>query len=137
MKQQIAARAPKESLQSKFTSFRLPSPLSRNAPKSFGHLSAKELGALKNQTAEDMKALLEQGGLEVAASFREVSQLVVSAESHRASSGCTVQQAWARASRDFGELSLARKSITMFLSYEPAEGDIERPQEHTFPSQPR
>jgi len=122
VKEMVAARMPDNSLQMLFTGFRLPSPLG----ESFKDLARPELADLRKKTRDSLETILQKGKLDVKDCMKEILRMLPCAEAYHTRLGLGVRQSWARASVDFKELKHGRAAISLYLSFQPAEGDVER-----------
>jgi len=120
----VNARMPDDSLQMLFAAYRLPSPL--GSTDHFSHLSPRELTDVKEKTRKNIEVLCQKAGLNKDMCLKELLRILPCAEAHRSRQGCGIREAWARASVDFKELKHARSAVTLYLSFEAAEGDVER-----------
>ena len=98
---------PASSWMVRFTAFRLPSPCCENARQTFPHLTAAELKEEQEKVEGQLRCIWAEANLDVAACWSEFGKLLPAAESHRRG-GAAVKVAWARASRDYPELTYAR-----------------------------
>ena len=118
----VAARMPDNSLQMLFTGFRLPSPLG----DSFKELARPALADLRKKTRDSLETVLQKGKLDVKDCVKELLRMLPCAEAYHTRLGLGVRQSWARASVDFKELKHGRAAVSLYLSFQPAEGDVER-----------
>ena len=118
----VAARMPDNSLQMLFTGFRLPSLLG----DSFKELARPALAELRKKTRDSLDTILQKGKLDVKDCVKELLQMLPCAEAYHTRLGLGVRQSWARASVDFKELNHSRAAVSLYLSFQPAEGDVKR-----------
>ena len=117
MLQALDAYVPSTAWQRVFEAFALPSPLSDDQ-----HSISEEA---KTQVKEWLRLIYTTAGWKKSAAFLDFKRLLVSAEVHYKGC-CTVQQAWARASSDFPELTLGREQVSLYLVFGGNTGTVER-----------
>lgn len=115
--QALDAYVPITAWQRVFEAFTLPSPLSRNQNK----ISEVAIAQVKDW----LRQIYETARWGVEEAFKEFERLLVAAETHY-EEGCTIHQAWARASWDFPELELGREQVSLFLVFGGNTGTVER-----------
>lgn len=114
---------PEHSWQNKFQVFSLPSPL--GTTKRYREMPATDLQELRGKVKNDFGSIVSALDLDKEAAFAEFLKLLPFAEAHR-KAGCSMQESWAQASKDWPELKLGRLAVTAMVGAVHSTGDVER-----------
>ena len=122
VRRMMEAELPGNNWQIAFTAYRLPSPWTAN---SFPDWSEAERAAEKHKIQAQLQDIWKQALLDVNLCWEEFLEMLPAAESNRRS-GCSVSQAFAKASAEFPEKENFRAAVNELLSFVYSTGEVER-----------